>query len=104
GGIITRLAESSSLSKEELKKKRFSSRALGEDGLSPLSVSAVNASYPSGVQIDTDRGEPGVTSCEAARTTPPASAARNLDGTVRRCFASSACSKVPRNVKGSHSF
>ena len=32
GGIITRLAESSSVSNEELKKKRFSSRAVGETG------------------------------------------------------------------------
>ena len=44
GGIITRLAESSSVSKEELKKKRFSSRAFGESGLRPLSAALVNAS------------------------------------------------------------
>src|SRR5881275_3796003 len=102
GGIIRRWAESSSASNEELKKKRLSSRALGEDGLSPLRVWAVNASYPSGVQIDTDRGESGVTSWEAARTTPPESAARNFEGTVSLCLASSACSNVPRKFKGSH--
>src|SRR5947209_898024 len=48
------------------------------------------------------RGAAAMVSGEAASTTPPASAARNFDGTVSRCFASSACSKVPRKIKGSH--
>src|SRR5579884_402164 len=45
-----------------------------------------------------ERGAAAVVSGEAARTTPPASAARNLDGIVSRCLASSACSKVPRKA------
>ncbi len=60
------------------------------------------ASYPSGVQTAIERGAAAVVSGEAASTTPPASAARNFEGTVSRCFASSACSKVPRKIKGSH--
>src|SRR3954452_18372485 len=33
------------------------------------------------------------------KTTRPASALRNLDGTVSRCFASSVCSNVPWKAK-----
>jgi hypothetical protein len=62
------------------------------------------ASYASGVQIAIERGEPGAVSGESASTTPPASAARYLAGTVSRCFASSAYSKVPRKIKVVHEF
>ena len=48
------------MSKEELKKKRLSSRALGEAGLRPDSVEVVYASYSSGVQTATVRAAPGL--------------------------------------------
>jgi hypothetical protein len=85
-----------------LKKKRLRSRASGEIGLHPASAAEVYVSYVSGVQIAIDLGADDVVSGEAANTTPAASAARNFAGTVSRCFASSACSKVPRKIKGSH--
>src|SRR5207248_8566335 len=64
----------------------------------PDRAELVYASYGWGVQIAIDRGAPGVVSGEAASTTPPARGARNFAGMVRRCLASSVCSKVPRKA------
>src|SRR5437588_1224050 len=97
-GIITRLAESSSVSWEKPKKKRFRSRAVDDIGFRPSSVALVYASYASGVQIAIERGASCEVSGEAASTTPADSVARNLAGIVSRCLMSSVCSNVPRNA------